>query len=244
MRDAPPLSPSAALRYEVIRSVLDAHRIRSLVEVGPGMGAMAWRIGTDREYHGYEPDGRSFAVAAQRLRGLPNANLYNQPLPVEPTLSVDALVAFEVLEHLEDDASALARWTKWIRPGGLVLLSVPAHQHRFGPWDEAVGHFRRYGKSEFAAKLEAAGLVEGEVRAYGMPAGYVLEWVRQRVLARRLGEVANNQEGTLRSGRAFQPAGSWGGLVELAMAPCRELQKPFAKTELGTGWIAWAKRPS
>lgn len=188
MRDAPPLSPSAALRYEVIRSVLDAHRIRSLVEVGPGMGAMAWRIGTDREYHGYEPDGRSFAVAAQRLRGLPNANLYNQPLPVEPTLSVDALVAFEVLEHLEDDASALARWTKWIRPGGLVLLSVPAHQHRFGPWDEAVGHFRRYGKSELAAKLEAAGLVEGEVRAYGMPAGYVLEWVRQRVLARRLGE--------------------------------------------------------
>lgn len=244
MTFAPPLSPSAFLRMGTVLDVLGAHNVRSVVEVGPGVGAMSWRIAQGREYRGYEPDPESFAVAADRMRGLPNVILSNSFLPEEPEVAVDALVAFEVLEHISDDERALRGWVKWVRPGGLVLLSVPAHQHRFGPMDTAVGHYRRYSKSELEGKLERAGLVDVEVRAYGMPAGYILDWVRQRVLAGRLEAPSDNEEGTKRSGRSFQPRRGVSSLVALIMTPFRLMQRPFAHTELGTGWIAWARRPS
>lgn len=244
MRVSPPLSPSAALRMGTILSVLAASAVRSVVEVGPGMGAMGWRIARGREYHGFEPDLESYRVAEARLREIPGATLYNMALPEEPLVTVDALVACEVLEHIDDDIAALRSWARWVRPGGIVLLSVPAHQHRFGPWDEAVGHYRRYGRADLAQRLRDAGLRDVEIHAYGMPIGYVLEWVRQRLLARRLGEVNGHDEGTSRSGRSFQPAGGLGWLIPVVMTPFRLLQKPFAGTDLGTGWIAWATRPS
>src|SRR5690606_35716431 len=129
-------------------------------------------------------------------RSLPNATVHNSLLPNEPEVAADARVAFEVLEHIEDDAAALREWMRWVRPGGLMLLSVPAHQHRFGPMDTAVGHYRRYSKTELADKLQETGLIGVEVRAYGMPAGYMLDWVRQRLLAGRLDDPAGNEEGT------------------------------------------------
>jgi SAM-dependent methyltransferase len=214
------------------------------VEVGPGVGATSWRLAQGRRYVGYEPDPEAFATASSRLADLPNAEILNQQLPLEPpVVPFDALVAFEVLEHIEDDDAALARWAEWIRPGGLILLSVPAHQRRFAEMDRAVGHYRRYERAELVRNMDAAGFRGIQVRAYGMPVGYILEWIRNRILARRMDQVAQ-EEGTARSGRSFQPKRSAARLVTIVMAPFVLLQKPFANTDFGTGWIAWGKRAS
>lgn len=240
---APPLSPSAWLRIGTVASVLNRHGVASVVEVGPGVGATSWRIARGRRYRGYEPDPESFAVAAKRLRTIPDATVRNSHLPETPQVSADGLVAFEVLEHIKDDQGALEEWIEWIRPGGLVLLSVPAHKHRFGPMDTAVGHYRRYGRDDIVSLLQAAGFSDIQVRAYGMPVGYVLEWVRNRMLVRRMARVGR-EEGTRRSGRSFQPKRWAAVLVTIVMAPFVLMQKPFARTELGIGWIAWGRRPS
>ena len=49
--------------------------------------------------------------------------------------SIDLAVAFEVIEHIEDDAEALRLWREHLRPGGWVMLSTPPFQSRFGALD-------------------------------------------------------------------------------------------------------------
>lgn len=242
MSVSPPLSPSAFLRLGTIFAVLNAHDVRSVVEVGPGLGATSWRIAQGRRYVGYEPDPTSFQVLATRLDGVPDIELHNSTPPQIPSEEFDALVAFEVLEHIERDVAALAGWVQWVRPGGVVLLTVPGHQRRFGPMDVAAGHYRRYERRELEEKLRGAGLEHVVIKAYGMPAGYLLEWVRNRLLVRRLDGV-DLEGSTARSGRVFQPTRG-GLLIRIVMTPFAWLQKPFGDTELGTSWVAWGQRPS
>jgi SAM-dependent methyltransferase len=88
-------------------------------------------------------------------------------LPV-PDASVDRVIAAEVLEHIPDDATAMAEIARVLRPGGRVAVTVP----RYGPericWalSDAYhandgGHVRIYRGTELAERLTAAGLVPG-----------------------------------------------------------------------------------
>ena len=65
--------------------------------------------------------------------------------------------AFDVIEHIEDDGGFLSRLTSRLEPGGILVVTVPAHQFLYGPYDEAAQHFRRYAKGELGRKLVAAG---------------------------------------------------------------------------------------
>jgi SAM-dependent methyltransferase len=73
---------------------------------------------------------------------------------------------FDVLEHLDDDAGVL-RWL-WsvLEPGGVLVLTVPAHPILFDEMDEIAHHRRRYRLVELRDKLTAAGFDIGEVRHF------------------------------------------------------------------------------
>ena len=73
--------------------------------------------------------------------------------------SFDVVTALDVLEHLDDDARAMAEISRVLAPGGVAVLSVPAHQWLFSPHDQALGHVRRYSKKQFAGLVAGAGLV-------------------------------------------------------------------------------------
>jgi len=72
--------------------------------------------------------------------------------------SVDYIYSLNVLEHIEDDAGMLTALGERLRPGGRLLLYVPAFQLLYSSMDSKVGHFRRYGKAGLRALVEAAGL--------------------------------------------------------------------------------------
>ena len=99
-----------------------------------------WRLASPPRSNigGFEPDGGSFVVSEQRLHSIGRGVVHNRPLPTVPDRTYDVIVAFEVLEHMEDDGDALRTWYQWVKPGGFVLLSVPAHAGRFGSCDNAV----------------------------------------------------------------------------------------------------------
>src|SRR3546814_6549126 len=63
-------------------------------------------------------------------------------------------MAFEVLEHIEDDHAALRQWLGWLKPGGILLMSVPAHPSQWNAADVWAGHFRRYRKRELLGLVE------------------------------------------------------------------------------------------
>ena len=69
----------------------------------------------------------------------------------------DAIGAFDVLEHIDDDEAVIAEVGRALRPGGGFLLSVPQHPSLWSPQDEHAHHVRRYTAAGLRRKLEAAG---------------------------------------------------------------------------------------
>jgi SAM-dependent methyltransferase len=237
-----PLTPNAWLRYEVVRRMLPAG-ITDVLEVGCGQGSLGVRLAQRYRYLGLEPDERSFAVARERISAAGRGAVRNVTVQDLGDDRFDMVCAFEVLEHIEDDAAALKEWADRLRPRGWLMLSVPAHQHRFGPADELVGHFRRYDPAGMEALLSGCGFTEIQIRQYGVPLGYVLEAGRNLIGRRRLAAAAASStvaERTAGSGRLLQPSGRaratatrWGS------APFRHLQLAFPDT--GNGLVVLAR---
>ena len=229
-----PLSPSAWLRYDVVTRMIPPG-VRDVLEVGCGRGAFGARIARSYNYLGLEPDEASSAVARQRIAAVGSGEVRNASTESLGEEKFDLVCAFEVIEHIEDDAAAAKEWASHIRPGGWMLLSVPADQHRYGPMDEYVGHFRRYGPEQLSSLLAGAGLSGIVIRRYAFPLGQVLEAGRnvlgKRKLARSSSSVA---ERTAESGRLYQPGGSLLGTVNrVGTAPFRGLQRMFPGKGVG-----------
>lgn len=265
-RAAPaPLAPNARLRWSVVGKRVARLSPSTVLEIGCGGGAfgarIAGRAGVD--YLGVEPDPTSCEVARTRIepRGGVVRNEASSDLPEGSTF--DLVCAFEVLEHLEDDVAALTEWTTHVKPGGHLMLSVPAFQARFNPWDTMVGHYRRYEPAGLKALLEQAGYVDVDVVVYGWPLGLATENVRARIAGRRLakGAVAGaSQEGmsqaatdddaadsafaerTASSARQLQPSDVLGPAVTVAVSPFAALQR--LRPQAGTGLVAVGRRPS
>jgi glycosyltransferase involved in cell wall biosynthesis len=238
---AAPLTPNAWLRYDVVTRMLPAG-VRDVLEVGCGQGAMGVRLAQRYRYLGLEPDQVSWAVAQRRISAAGRGEVRNIRVDALGPEQFDLVCAFEVLEHIDDDVAAVRQWAARLRPGGWLMLSVPAHQGRYGPADELVGHFRRYDPQDMTALLTKCGLTDIEVRQYGFPLGYPLEAARNLIARRRLtaapgGSVA---ERTAASGRLLQPASrARGAATRYGTAPFRLLQRSFPGT--GTGLIAVAR---
>jgi glycosyltransferase involved in cell wall biosynthesis/SAM-dependent methyltransferase len=239
-----PLAPNASLRYDVVERMLPPG-VTDVLEVGCGRGAFGARLAQRYRYLGVEPDPTSFAVAAARVGAVGRGEVRNTASGALAGQEFDLVCAFEVLEHIEDDAGAVAEWATLLRPGGWLLLSVPAHQRRFGAWDEIVGHFRRYEPAGITRLLSAAGFTDISIQLYGFPLGYLLEPVRNLVARRRLAAGASGDslaERTAGSGRQFQPTSvSLGRAIRGATTPFRLLQRAFPRA--GTGLVVRARLP-
>jgi len=70
---------------------------------------------------------------------------------------IDSVICFNVLEHIEQDETALTKIFDLLDPGGRFLLLVPSHPWLYGSLDQHLGHRRRYRKKELRSKLEAQG---------------------------------------------------------------------------------------
>ena len=76
------------------------------------------------------------------------------PLPDD---AFDVVTALDVLEHIADDRHALREIARVMKPGGLLLATVPAHRWMWGAQDEISHHFRRYSAPEMRDRVEVAG---------------------------------------------------------------------------------------
>jgi SAM-dependent methyltransferase len=112
--------------------------------------------------------------------------------------SFDRIIASEVMEHVPDDAAALAEFIRVLRPGGTIAITVPAEFPEKICWrlsDEYYapksvgGHVRIYAESELRQKMKAAGLLPGTShRAHALHAPYW--WLRCAVGPRNETNVA------------------------------------------------------
>jgi SAM-dependent methyltransferase len=132
---------------------------RDFLEIGCGTGYMLQRLRTAFPrliLNGSELFDEGLVFARNRvgdavqLRRLDAAQL---PFHEE----FDAIGAFDVLEHIEDDAQVLAKVNAALRPGAGLLITVPQHAWLWSETDVAAHHVRRYARHELRSKLEHAG---------------------------------------------------------------------------------------
>jgi 2-polyprenyl-3-methyl-5-hydroxy-6-metoxy-1,4-benzoquinol methylase len=231
---------TAWLRFGSIRRALAVARPRRLLEVGAGEGGFGAWLARHFDYVGVEPDQTSRGVARERLRALGRGELC-EALADDDRRRYDAVCAFEVLEHIQDDGGALRSWRERLEPRGHLLISVPAHSAKFGLSDRYVGHFRRYDRGGLRALLEAEGFEILQWHSYGAGLGHAIDRFRNFFLSRRAA-TSTAAEGTALSGRLFQPKNSARALLNYLVAlPFRVLQLPFASSDIGIGYVVLAR---
>jgi SAM-dependent methyltransferase len=71
--------------------------------------------------------------------------------------SFDVVTMLDVLEHIPDDEFALKSMSKWLRPGGILLVTVPAHEFLWSGEDYVSGHRRRYSRRSLIQVFHKAG---------------------------------------------------------------------------------------
>lgn len=132
----------------------------------------------------YGQDGAE--VAAER--GLPVVRADATRLPVADA-SLDLVVAFDVLEHIDDDLAAVCDIHRAVRPGGGFLVAVPADPRLWSPHDDAVGHVRRYTRATLRAVLEHGGFEIESMRSWMVLLRPVVSLARRRSTGSDLDEV-------------------------------------------------------
>ena len=72
--------------------------------------------------------------------------------------TADMVTALDVIEHIESDGAAVAEMVRILKPGGVMVITVPAFQSLWSDWDVSLHHFRRYRRSGLRELLLASGL--------------------------------------------------------------------------------------
>ena len=137
----------------------------------------------------------------------------------------DIVTMLDVLEHLRDDSAALDEVRRVLKPGGALVLSVPAYQHLWSAHDEALHHFRRYEKSGLECVLRRAGFTSLRV-SFAMSLMPPLAWFWRRfVLPFGPSRPKNAQRHS--QGATLPPVPTWANqlLVRYVAAEGRVLAK-------------------
>lgn len=97
----------------------------------------------------------------------------------------DSVVCLNVLEHIGADKKAIRNMYELLKPGGKLILLVPAHRALFGILDENLGHKRRYTKNQLVKKVALAGFVFKDARYLNL-LGSLGWYVNSKVLKRKI----------------------------------------------------------
>ncbi len=178
------------------------------------------------------------AIAFCHARGVPReraflASLTELPFP---DALFDLAVSFDVICNIPEDVTALGEMARVLKPGGRLVLQLPAYQWLWSAHDVAVGHQRRYSARDLRTKIARVGLTVERVthtNALLFPAGVVERLARRRAL--RQGQSVQSDLTT--------PLPRWvntsfGALTETEMRAAARVDFP-----VGLSVLVVAKRP-
>lgn len=141
---------------DLIRREVRPPRKARILEIGCGTGHNLEMLAEFGSVDGLEVDSEARSVAEKRH----GKEIASAPLPdLEGVKSrYDLIAALDVIEHIDDDSAALAAIAGRLKPGGKLLMTVPAHQWMWSAHDTANHHKRRYSKKGLKALIHASPL--------------------------------------------------------------------------------------
>jgi SAM-dependent methyltransferase len=243
-------APRLLMRLALIPELLDLLHAapRRILEIGPGLGDLSMYLAsrfpqaasvlTDISEHG----AGQLRERAATHPGMTVLTCDFRTLPAAPRY--DLVVACEVFEHIEDDASAFAAVHRLLDDGGYFLFSVPAFMANWGAADVYAGHYRRYERAPMLAQFARHGFTVERTLCYGFPLTQML-WLAYKIYYGRLVARAPlaQHEATKRSGTERKLVSRFRKLpVAALMAPLLLCQQLAKKRNLGDGYLVLARK--
>lgn len=240
-------APRYVFRKLNIYRLLDRHKIinGSFIDVGCGAGELACSL-AKRGFHGTGADFSKGAVkigeSIRKSYGLSSQDIeFTNENAAELKDTYRLVICCEVLEHVEHDGILLRSLAKL--SDEYLLLSVPAKQRLFDESDEAVGHFRRYEKTDFIKLIEGQGLEIVEFMNYGYPFTNAVRLLR-KVRFKKIAGRRSMESKTQKSGINPVDPPHWLKPfdLEVLLKPLFWLSLTFNKTNLGEGYLVLARK--
>jgi SAM-dependent methyltransferase len=153
-------------RWTIARELRRIPRPGRAIEIGAAGGGnctVLMRHGWDVLATEYLEEG----VRIAKERGIPAQQADARDLPM-PDGSFDLLIAYDVLEHIEEDHLVAAEIARVLRPGGVALIAVPCDMRLWSAHDVASGHVRRYTRASLTSVLVDAGLAIESLRSWNV----------------------------------------------------------------------------
>lgn len=154
---------SADNYYDWIQELVEPYLGNDSCEVGAGSGTFTKRIADkvetlvalEPDYGSYKALTSQFSNQSDRVRTI---HAGAEALDTVRKDSLDSVVLVNVLEHLENHKAVMQELARIVKPGGHIIIWVPASELLYSPFDLAVRHFRRYSKLELKALALDSGL--------------------------------------------------------------------------------------
>jgi SAM-dependent methyltransferase len=128
-----------------------------ILEAGCGVGGNIEMLTGFGSVEALEPDEPSRAYVATRTGITPVGGYLPNDLPFKPG-SFDAVCAFDVVEHVDDDRGAVTALSALVAPGGYLVVTVPAYQWMWSAHDVVHHHKRRYSRAQILEVVRGGGL--------------------------------------------------------------------------------------
>jgi 2-polyprenyl-3-methyl-5-hydroxy-6-metoxy-1,4-benzoquinol methylase len=225
----------ATLTLDLLRDIALEPPAR-ILDVGCGWGVTLDAL----ERRGYRVIGMDVSRRALQQLDRPGRMLIEADLTrsIEDGVPThDAVLALDVIEHLDDDGAAVRRLGTLTKPGGIVVVSVPALPDLFGEFDGVQGHRRRYLPQRLRAAFAGSGLVVERIFWWG-------RWLVPALERQRSGCKARPGESASEVYRRYLRLPPWplGTVARWAFAMERE-KAIRGRLRTGTSLFAVARRP-
>jgi SAM-dependent methyltransferase len=203
------------------------------MEVGCGWGLNISAL----ESLGYKVAGMDISRRILEKIDLPGRRLIEadllQPFPADSG-GYDAVLALDVIEHLDDDQGAVRQMARLLKPGGSVIIAVPARPDLFSDFDKIQGHRRRYMPETLRAAVEGGGLNLVDLFWWGAWTVPIVRRIRSKE-----GRVARAKEGKPKTYSDYFTLPPWPVPLALRIAYALE-ETPAVRGWLSTGTSLFA----
>jgi SAM-dependent methyltransferase len=207
-----------------------------ILDVGCGWGVTLEAL----EYQGYRAAGMDVSRRTLDALDRPGRRLIEADLTRPMAADVpthDAVLALDVIEHLDDDRAAVGRLGSLARPGGCVVVSVPALPDLFGEFDEIQGHRRRYLPEGLRAAFAGSGLEVERVFWWG-------RWLVPTLARQRARRRMRPWESAADGYRRYLSVPPWPLETVARLAFAMERRRAIrGRLRIGTSLFAVARRP-
>ena len=151
-----------------LKKVLDKHcrkkgETLKILDVGCGPGNLFRNLSDVGKVFGIDISLPALSLCQKKYSNVINGKA--DELPVREC-SFDVIILLDVLEHMADDAKAIKEIYRILKPGGIVLMTVPAYRILWGSHDEIYQHYRRYGLHEIKKVVINAGFTVKKLMAF------------------------------------------------------------------------------